>query len=79
MPDRIAEAARDWGADVIVFGSRRRRLPRLGGAGLRERVTTVTGLPTMVAPPPLKMRRRVRARELQPVDPLPAQEQSTVS
>ena len=35
-PERIAEAAQDWGADVIVFGSRRhRRWMRLRGAGLR--------------------------------------------
>ena len=34
IADRIAEAAHDWGADVIVFGSKRRRwLPRFGGAG----------------------------------------------
>ena len=40
VADRIAEAAQDWGAEVIVFGSnRRRRFARFGGSGLRERVT----------------------------------------
>ena len=36
VDDRIASSAREWGADVIVFGSKRRRLPRLTGAGIRE-------------------------------------------
>jgi len=59
-PARISEAARDWSADVIVFGSRRRhRFPRLGGRGMRERVTAVSDLPTLVAPAPLKMSRRL--------------------
>jgi nucleotide-binding universal stress UspA family protein len=54
--DRIAEAAQDWGANAIVFGSkRRRRWSRLGGAGLRERVTALTGLPVLTAPAPLKV------------------------
>jgi nucleotide-binding universal stress UspA family protein len=67
LDDRIAEAAREWGADVIVFGSkRRRRLARLTGRGLRERVTALTGLPTLVAPAPLRLGRRVVRRELDP-------------
>ncbi len=52
--DRIAEAARDWGADAIVFGSKRRRWSRFRGAGLRERVMALTGLPVVTAPAPLK-------------------------
>jgi len=60
VSDRIAEAAQDWAADVIVFGSkRRRRLVRFGGAGVRERVTAATGLPTLTAPAPLKVPRRL--------------------
>ncbi len=60
VADRIAEAAQDWGADVIVFGSkRRRRFARFSGGGLRERVTAVTGLPTLTAPAPLKVARRI--------------------
>jgi nucleotide-binding universal stress UspA family protein len=67
LDDRIAESAVEWGADVIVFGSRRRRwLPRLGGRSLRERVTSLTGLPTLVAPAPLRPRRRLDARDLEP-------------
>ena len=58
VPDRIAEAAHDWGADVIVFGSKRRRWARLRGGALRERVTTVTGLPVLTAPSPLKVDRQ---------------------
>jgi nucleotide-binding universal stress UspA family protein len=60
VSDRIAEAAQDWEADVIVFGSKRRhRFVRFGGAGVRERVTAATGLPTLTAPAPLKVPRRL--------------------
>ena len=79
VSDRIAEAAQDWGADVIVLGSRRRRrFVRLGGSGIRERVTAATGLPTLTAPPPLKVPRRFEIRRLVPV-PAPAGERSGVS
>jgi nucleotide-binding universal stress UspA family protein len=72
IADRIAEAAQDWGADVIVFGSKRRRwLPRFGGSGLRERVTGITGLPVLVAPAPLKLARRNQSREFELVPPVP--------
>jgi len=51
---RIANAAHDWSADVIVLGSRRRRrFARLGGKGMRERVTSLTSLPVLTAPAPL--------------------------
>jgi len=80
IADRIAEAAKDWGADVIVFGSkRRRRLPRFSGAGLRERVTSISGLPVLAAPAPLKLARRNSSRELELVPPVPAATGSTVS
>ncbi len=78
IDDRIAEAAQDWGADVIVFGSKRRRLARFGGAGLRERVTALSGLPTLTAPAPLKLRRRLGRRELTP-DVQPVEEHSALS
>jgi nucleotide-binding universal stress UspA family protein len=72
IADRIAEAAQDWGADVIVFGSKRRRwLRRFSGAGLRERVTGITGLPVLVAPAPLKLARRNAARDFELVPPVP--------
>ena len=64
VPDRIAVAAHDFGADVIVFGSkRRRRFLRFGGAGVRERVTALTGLPTLTAPAPLAVPRRFEPRD----------------
>jgi nucleotide-binding universal stress UspA family protein len=72
IADRIADAAHDWGADVIVFGSKRRRwFLRLGGAGLRERVTALSGLPVLVAPAPLKLGRRNPSRELELFPPEP--------
>lgn len=50
----IAEAARDFGADVIVLGFDR---PRLAGhrlaRSLREQVMRVSELPVLVAPKPL--------------------------
>jgi nucleotide-binding universal stress UspA family protein len=56
LAPRIAEAASRSGADAIVLGSqRRRRLPRLFGRGVRERVTGVTPLPVLTAPSPLKL------------------------
>ncbi len=64
--DRIAEAAQDWGADAIFFGSnRRRRWSRLRGAGLRERVTALTGLPVLTAPAPLKVAGGLHADSLE--------------
>lgn len=79
VSDRIAEAAQDWEADVIVFGSkRRRRLVRFAGAGVRERVTAATGLPTLTAPAPLKVPRRFETRRLVPVQ-VAADEPSGVS
>lgn len=75
LDDRIAESALEWGADLIVFGSKRRRLfPRLFGRGLRERVTSLTGLPTLAAPAPLRIGRRLVRRELEPAPQRPAEE-----
>jgi nucleotide-binding universal stress UspA family protein len=51
---RIANAAQEWSADVILLGSRRRRrFARFGGKGMRERVTSHTSLPVLTAPAPL--------------------------
>jgi nucleotide-binding universal stress UspA family protein len=56
VADRIAHSAHDWSADVIVLGSRRhRRFGRFGGQGIREQVTTLTSLPVLTAPAPLKV------------------------
>jgi len=80
IADRIAEAASDWGADVIILGSKRRRwLSRFGGAGLRERVTAITGLPVLAAPAPLRMARRNPGRELEATPPTPVDNRSAVS
>jgi nucleotide-binding universal stress UspA family protein len=59
---RIADAADQWGADVIVLGSRRQRrlhrvLARLSGPSMREQVTALTVLPTLTAPAPLDLGR----------------------
>ena len=79
IADRIAEAAKGWGADIIVLGSKRRRwFSRFGGAGLRERVTGITGLPVLTAPAPLRMARRNSARELQLIVPVPVDNPSVV-
>ena len=75
LDGRIAESAIEWGADVIVFRSRRRRwLPRLAGGGLRERVAAVTGLPTLMAPPPLRLGRRSARHDLERVAHEPLEE-----
>jgi nucleotide-binding universal stress UspA family protein len=63
--ERIADAAGDWSADAIVFGSKRRpRWSRLRGDGLRERVTALTGLPVLTAPAPLKVARGVQGTSI---------------
>src|ERR1700733_3992582 len=79
VADRIATAAHGWGADVIVFGSKRpRRFARFGGSGVRERVTAATGLPTLTAPAPLTVPKRFEARRLDRI-PAPADAPSGVS
>ena len=46
VESRIANAAHDWSADVIVLGSRRRRrFGRFAGQGMRERVLCAHGTP----------------------------------
>jgi nucleotide-binding universal stress UspA family protein len=55
----IARAAAELPADVIVVGSRRRaRFAVLRGKSMRERITAVTTLPVMTAPPPLRVDER---------------------
>jgi nucleotide-binding universal stress UspA family protein len=59
LASSIAQAAADFSADVIVVGSRRRtRLAALRGKSMRERITGLTTLPVMTAPPPLKVDKR---------------------
>jgi nucleotide-binding universal stress UspA family protein len=53
---RIANAAHDWSADLIILGSRRRRrFARWAGKGMREKVTNLTSLPVLTAPAPLEV------------------------
>jgi nucleotide-binding universal stress UspA family protein len=53
---RITNSAHDWSADVIVLGSRRhRRFGRFAGKGIRERVISLTALPVLAAPSPLRV------------------------
>jgi nucleotide-binding universal stress UspA family protein len=71
---RIANAAHDWSADVIVLGSRRRRhWRRLAGPGMRERVIGLTSLPVLTAPAPLAVQRwdRLAAVDEVPAAPVP--------
>jgi len=70
MPSRIAEAASEWSADIIVLGSRRRRrLGRLFGQGMREKVTALTTLPTLTVPAPLRLDRDLDGLEIPSVVP----------
>lgn len=55
---RIADAADRFGADAILLGSHRhRRMTRILGRGIRERVIRETALPVLTAPSPLKLGR----------------------
>jgi nucleotide-binding universal stress UspA family protein len=57
----IADAASAFGADVIVLGCDRRRLCRhLLAHSLRERLTTATELPVLVAPGGAARRRQAK-------------------
>jgi nucleotide-binding universal stress UspA family protein len=65
----IADAAAEWGADVIVVGSRRH--PRLGALfsrGVRGRITRMTPLPVVAAPAPITLGRGRVALDRIPAD-----------
>lgn len=55
----IADVAENFGADVIVCGSHRRRGPALR-RGVRHKLARATPLPILAAPAPLKVRRRAK-------------------
>jgi nucleotide-binding universal stress UspA family protein len=58
---RLAETARQQGADAIVLGShRRRRFGRLFSTQIREQTTRITELPILTAPSPLEVMTRGR-------------------
>jgi nucleotide-binding universal stress UspA family protein len=68
---RIVETAGEWSADAIVVGSHRhRRLRRLFGQGVRERIVKLSALPVLTAPAPLKVGIGVRPPALP--GPLPS-------
>ena len=59
IASRIVRASEHFGADCLVLGSqRRRRLSRLTGRGVRERLVRATALPVVTAPAPLKVGRK---------------------
>ncbi len=63
VPAVICDLAECVRADVVVLGSRRRRLPslsRLLGRGTRERIVRRTPLPVLTAPAPLRVDRHAR-------------------
>ncbi|HXW35052.1 MAG TPA: universal stress protein [Acidimicrobiales bacterium] len=56
LPHAIVDAALLQGSDAIVMGSRQcRGLRRLLGRGIRDRVTSLSPLPILTAPPPLQI------------------------
>ncbi len=57
LPRQIVDVARKDQAEAIILGSRRRRFGRRFGKGIRERVTTLSSLPILVAPPALEVPR----------------------
>ncbi len=64
LAPRIADAATESAGDAILLGSHRhRRLTRLFGRGVRERVIRTTPLPVLTAPSPLKLGGRRRGPE----------------
>ena len=71
MPTRIVDAAAEWSADVIVVGSRRRGRRWFTGQGMREKVTSLTALPVLTVPAPLRLGRgqRLGLEKLLPAEP----------
>lgn len=63
----IADVAEEWRADVVVVGSRRRRLGASLRQAMREKIARQTPLPVLTAPAPL----RVAARDRTFQAPLP--------
>lgn len=66
VPAAICDLADQCRADVIVLGSRRRRLGSLLRRSTRDRVARRTQLPVLVAPAPLRVARSSRALEAGP-------------
>ncbi len=68
----IADVAEQWRADVIVLGSRRRRVGPVLRASMRDKIARATPLPVLTAPAPLRVGRRARAPQATPI-PLDSQ------
>ncbi|HTX64055.1 MAG TPA: universal stress protein [Acidimicrobiales bacterium] len=66
VPGAICDLAERVRADVIVVGSRRRRLPSLLKRRTRSRIAAKTSLPVVTAPAPLRVGKRQRALEAAP-------------
>ena len=67
VPAAICDLADQVRADVIVVGSRRRRiLPSFMRRGTREHIARRTALPVITAPAPLRVRRHDRTLEEAP-------------
>jgi nucleotide-binding universal stress UspA family protein len=62
----IADVAEQWRADVIVVGSRRRRVGPVLRASMRDKIARTTPLPVLTAPAPLRVGRRARAPQVTP-------------
>ena len=59
IASRVVRASEHFAADCLVLGSqRRRRVARLTGRGVRERLVRATALPVVTAPAPLKVGRK---------------------
>jgi nucleotide-binding universal stress UspA family protein len=66
LPAAICDLARQVGADVIVVGSRRRRIPRVFRRAIRDRIARRTPLPVITAPAPLRVGKHDLARKVLP-------------
>lgn len=69
VPAALCDLAEQCRADVIVLGSRRRRVGSVLRRSMRDRVARHTQLPVLLAPAPLRLARTKRALETLPVFP----------
>ncbi len=63
VPGAICDLADQVRADVIVVGSRRRRLPAVFRRSTRSRIARKTSLPVITAPAPLRVTEHERTLE----------------
>jgi nucleotide-binding universal stress UspA family protein len=73
VPERLADAAGEFAADVIVLGSeRRRRFRALRSHHVRERTIRLTAVPVIAAPAPLSLPVDGRFSVPEPTGPHPS-------